>query len=80
MKKLIAFLGLKGSWRWACRQMKQGKIVRRKTDTGSAHYKLDSEGQLRIVWAFTRNPKTEKQWDSANLFLSDFSCVAWETI
>jgi hypothetical protein len=57
--------------------MDKGKIIRRCTDTGAAHYKLDSEKQRRIQWAFTHDPHDCKEWDNAKIFLSDFECTAW---
>ena len=80
MNKLIVFFGLRGSWKWACKQMDKGLIVRRASDTGAAHYKLDSENQRRIVWAFTRKPHACDKWENANIFLSDFEYTQWETV
>jgi hypothetical protein len=74
---VIRTIGLRGSWKWACKQMDKGKIVRRFTDTGAAHYKLDNENQRRIQWAFTRDPHNEKKWDNANIFLDDFKRTDW---
>lgn len=72
-------LGLRGSWKWACRAMDRGYIVRRSTDTGAAHYKLDHEDQRRIVWCFSREPDSLlwKEWKNANIFLSDFEYTNW---
>ncbi len=71
--------GLRGSWRWACKQMERGYIVRRATDTGAAKYRLDLEGQRRIQWAYTRTPEAAKQeWNTAYVFLSYFESLAWE--
>lgn len=80
IKFLKRLMALKGSWEWAVKKMDAGYIVRRSTDTGAAHYKLDHEGQRRIVWCFSRSPENLlcKQWQSANIFLSDFECVDWE--
>ena len=76
-RKIVAFFGLRHSWKWATRQMKKGHIVYRKTDSGAARYRLDDEGQQRIEWCFCR--KMEKpEWESANIFLSDFECTSWE--
>jgi len=77
--RLIRFLGLRGSWKWACRNMQEGRVVFRITDTGALKYKLDCEAQNRILWAGTHDPfgLAESDWDSANVFLSDFECIDW---
>jgi protein involved in temperature-dependent protein secretion len=74
---LIRLLGLKGSWKWACKQMDKGAIVRPSNATGSVCYKLDHEGQRRIVWAFNRHPIRGTKWENANIFLSDFESTDW---
>jgi len=80
IRYLKGTLGLKGSWKWACKMMDKGHIVRRSTDTGAAHYKLDHEDQRRIVWCFSWTPHLIlwSDWDNANIFLSDFECTDWE--
>ncbi len=77
--RFIRFFGLKGSWKWACRQMDKGHVIYCTTDSGSAKYKLDSEDQRRIQWAFTRS-LIEAEWKSANIFLSDFECTSWTVL
>lgn len=79
---IIRFLGLNGSWKWACKQMDNGVIVRRSTDSGAAHYRLDCESQRRIVWCYTRNPHNEgsKEWGNAYIFLKDFECTDWVVV
>ncbi len=81
-KRLVAwvtrFFSLPGSWVWACKQMDDGKIVYRTTDTGSAKYKLDKEGQRRIVWCFVRRLSELSQWKSANIFMSDMEYTSWD--
>ena len=76
IKWFIRFFGLKGSWRWACRQLDKGYIVYRTTDTGAAKYKLDNEGQRRIQWVFAHN-SDNAEWKNANIFLADFECTDW---
>lgn len=76
MKWLIRFFGLKGSWRWACRQMQKGNTVYRTTDSGAAKYRLDDEYQARIEWSFTDSLIGAK-WENANIFLKDFECISW---
>jgi len=74
---LKQFLGLKGSWKWACRQMDAGHIVKPKNITGSVKFKLDDEGQRRIVYTFTKVIKDSTKWETANIFLSHFE-IDWE--
>ena len=71
LKWLVKFLGLRGSWSWACKEMDRGRIVCRTTDTGAARYRLDGEGQRRIEWSFGGG------WESAYIFLDDFECTDW---
>ena len=77
MKWITRTFGLKGSWRWACKQMRQGKWVRPASATGTLKYKLDDEGQGRILWTFVRDPRTNKNWTNACLFLSDIEATDW---
>jgi len=74
--RIKRFFGLPGSWSWACRQMERGNIVRPGHATGAVKYKLDDEGQRRIVWDFRHGPAFD--WKSANIFLSDFESTDWE--
>jgi len=76
-RKIKTFLGLKGSWGWACRQMDKGLMVYRTTDTGAAKYRTDGEGQRRIQWEHTCNLETHNNWTNAYIFLSDFECTEW---
>lgn len=76
-KFLIRVLGLEGSWRWACKQMKKGEIVKPKGIPGSVKYRISKDNQNRIQWAFT-NDKECKDWSNAFVHLSDFDSVSWE--
>jgi hypothetical protein len=77
MKKfIIIFFGLKGSWKWACKQLDKGKIIRPESATGTIKFKLDDENQRRIVYTLDRDIKTAK-WANANIFLSDFESTDW---
>lgn len=83
MNWIIRFFGLKGSWRWACRQMKKGRIVRPKSATGTVRYKLDNEWQGRILWAFP--PRTDingqnAEWEDAKIFMIDLYRTDWEEV
>ena len=79
-KWIIRFLGLKGSWHWACKQMDKGHIVYRTTDAGAAKYKLDNENQRRIQWTFARYGTEKAIWKNANIFLYDFECINWAVL
>jgi hypothetical protein len=81
MKAIIRLLGLKGSWKWACRQLEKGHVIYRATDTGYCKYKLDNEDQRRIQWCFLdffECGKSQAGWEDAKIFLSDFECTCWE--
>ena len=74
LKWIVRFFGLKGSWKWACRQMDKGRIVFRISDTGCAKYKLDPERQRRIIWTHQFEPS---DWHNAYIFLGDFEATDW---
>jgi len=81
MKFLIRFLGLKGSWKWALRQMKNGHIVRRKSFIGPKRLKLDFEDRCRIIDNYSETideMNDSKNWISAFLFLEDLEATDWE--
>jgi len=76
MKWFIRTFGLKGSWKWACKQMQKGHWIKPANASGNVKYKLDHECQQRVVWTFKNKP-TAFDWQSASLFLSDFNSVNW---
>ena len=76
---LVRLLGLPGSWAWACRQMERGAIVRPRSATGAVRYKLDHEGQRRLMWTFQRD-KSQYRWETANFFLRDQESTDWEVV
>jgi hypothetical protein len=69
--RLVRFFGLRGSWKWACKQMDAGKIIRPSTATGYVEYRLDLEGQRRLQWRFGG------EWENANFFLRDQEDTDW---
>ena len=77
---VISTFGMKGSWKWACRQMDAGNIVRPASATGDVKYKLDHEGQRRILWTFSKNVENSPCWCNANIFLSNFEAIDWRLI
>ncbi len=78
MNKIIRFLGLKGSWRWACRQMAKGHRVRRSSD-GAVCYRRVEGGQRRVVWSCSTNV-TQGGWLNAVMYLADFEATDWEVV
>jgi hypothetical protein len=56
--------------------MQKGKTVKQRSSTGAVQYKLDHEGQERILWTFKRQPENQ-DWENANIFLSDFRSTDW---
>jgi hypothetical protein len=71
---LKIFLGLKGTWFWACRQMQEGKTVRRLRDSGVVKFTYDS-GRRRIKamveWETSVEPK---EWGISmeDVYATDF--------
>lgn len=70
MKKwIIRTFGLKGSWKWAKKQMLNGKIVRCKHWIGTLKLKIDdSENQL-LLCTFDKN-FTDYEWETSTHHLS----------
>lgn len=77
MNWLKRILGLRGSWSWACRKLDKGLVICRSTDTGQAKYRLDWEGQRRIMVAYVLEVCLDTEWENAFIFLSDFECTSW---
>jgi hypothetical protein len=84
---IVRFLGLKGSWRWAKRQMRNGKIVRCKHWSGTLKLRIDSKENSLLQANFTRTPKPlhngDKLWETSNWFISyedftDYEVFEWE--
>jgi len=71
---IIRLFGLKGSFKWACKQMANGKIVKPKNATGTVKYCFDKENQKRLLWTFDRY---FYQWSNANFFYSDMMSIDW---
>jgi hypothetical protein len=71
---LKIFLGCKGTWFWACRQMQEGKTVRRLRDSGVVRFSYD-HGRRRIKgmieWETSIEPK---EWGISmeDVFATDF--------
>jgi len=79
VKSVVRLFGLRGSWKWACRQMMAGHVVRRRSSTGSVRYRLDVEGQQRLEWTFQR-PPGRLDWKEAYFFLSYQEATDYEVV
>lgn len=79
VQAIVRFFGFRGSWKWACRQMKRGSVVRPRSATGTVKYRLDDEGQQRLQWTFDRDAAMAK-WENANFFLRDQESTDWEIV
>lgn len=79
LRYLKMCFGLKGSFRWACKQMQKGHIVTFKNITGAVKYRFDIPSNGRIVFAFTHDPHNLniRFWASANIFMSDVYSMDW---
>jgi hypothetical protein len=80
MQFFIRFFGLKGSFAWACRQMKRGCWVSVRAATGTVKYALDHEEQQRILWTFKDKPHKYSDFQNANMFLHDFHRIDWYVV
>lgn len=78
IKFLIRLFGLKGSWKWAVRQMLKGKIVRPASATGSVKYRFSTDKQNRIQYTFQHGMHSKDfVWENANIFNNDFLTTDW---
>ena len=71
--KIIRFFGLKGSWKWACKQMEKGLIVKTKSSTGTVAYRISTDDQRRLQWKFG----DESKWENAYYFFRDHEDTDW---
>ena len=75
---LIRFFGLKGSWSWAKRQMKKGKIIRAKHWTGSMKIKIDHPSNPILLATWDRSHPYK--WERCPHSLNDENAIDYETI
>lgn len=73
---VVRFFGLKGSWKWAVKEMKNGKLLVRTSVTGAVKYRLSTDEQSRLEWDFNRK-ESEVKWENANFFISDMMATDW---
>jgi hypothetical protein len=83
MKKwIIRTFGLKGSWKWAKRQMLKGKMVRCKHWSGALKYKIDSPENGLMLSDYSRSIM-QCEWRSSNHHLkyedfTDYEVFYWD--
>lgn len=84
MKKyFIRVLGLKGSWKWAKKQMLRGKVVRSKGWRGTLKLKVDSPENGLVYnsyYAENVHPVEGKLWEKSNHFLSQELLTDYEIV
>ena len=73
---VVSLLGLKGSWKWAVKEMKKGKIVTRASVTGAVKYRLSQDEQFRLENDFHRK-ESEAKWENSNFFISYLYATDW---
>ena len=73
---LVRWLGLPGSWTWACKQMDAGSVIRPASATGAVQYRFDADAQRRLEWRFGDADK----WRNANFFLSCQDRTDWVVV
>lgn len=70
----IKTFGLKGSWKWAKKQMMQGKMVRGKSWSGTLKLRIESPENTLLQCNFTRtniqNENSRPLWETSNHFLA----------
>ena len=83
---IIRTFGLKGSWKWAKKQMLNGKIVRCKHWSGALKLRIDSKENKLLQANFTRTPepihKGGRLWETSNWHISyedytDYEIFEW---
>jgi hypothetical protein len=79
-KWIIRTFGLPGSWKWALRQMSNGKIVR--NGSPSPVYRICQPS--RIMWSYCTGNKAchfqKTDFRPADFYLYDFDSVEWEVL
>ncbi len=72
IKAVIRLLGLKGSWKWAKKQMLNGSVVRCKHWSGTLIQKIDSRENGLLQMGYYKRDETnrELEWETSNHFMS----------
>ena len=79
IKWIIKTFGLKGSWKWAKRQMKKGCVVKSKSWSGALLFKIDdSENQL-LLRSFSRTLENA-EWETSNFHFSNEEFTDYEVV
>jgi hypothetical protein len=80
MKKwFVINLGLKGSWKWAKKQMLNGHIVRCKHWSGSLKLCIDDNENTRLLCTFDKD-YDQLKWESSTHFLSYEEYIDYEIV
>ena len=83
---IIRTFGLKGSWKWAKKQMLNGKVVNCKHWSGALKLRVQSPSNTLLENCFWRDNKKPENgtplWETSNHFLSyedftDYQVVEW---
>lgn len=76
---VIRTFGLKGSWYWAKKQMRNGKVVACRHWPGTLKYSIDREGQSRLQRTFSVNI-IDARWETAYHFLDSEDATDWYVV
>lgn len=82
---IVRALGLRGSWRWAGRRMRDGCLVYQRThglvNALDATWYSECPGVARVQWDFTEDGKWgNAELDDRALSAVDWSVVGWEHV
>lgn len=79
---IIRTFGLKGSWKWAKKQMMSGKMVRCRHFTGALKFRIDNPENTLLQFNYTRLNKhlnnSNPLWETSNHHLSYEDFVDYE--
>ena len=73
----VRFFGLKHSWAWAMKKMRQGFMVRSAETVGSLKIRFSSDNNFRLQSNYS-NKEVAASWENANFFYGDTRDVSWE--
>lgn len=84
---IIRKFRLKGSWSWAKKQMRAGKMVRCESWAGALKLRIDNNENTLLQSCFRRKPEAPENgaqlWSTSNHFLdyedfTDYEVFEWE--
>jgi len=70
IKRTANFLGLKGTWSWAKKQMIKGHVVSCRGFTGTLKYKIDDPSNKLLLCDFSRSGE-EREWEKSYYHLGN---------